>query len=63
MAFFVFPFAHTRLTYTAGNEMGELPIHVAASPAMKDLISNWDVGRTDSLVDKFKVCHTHLHTY
>mmetsp|Transcript_29082 Transcript_29082/g.92824 ORF Transcript_29082/g.92824 Transcript_29082/m.92824 type:complete len:304 (+) Transcript_29082:447-1358(+) len=35
-----------------GNETGELPLHVANGPAIRELLEAWDVGVTDRLVEE-----------
>ncbi|GMH40537.1 hypothetical protein BSKO_08441 [Bryopsis sp. KO-2023] len=37
-----------------GNETGELPVHVAASPYIKDLLSSWDLNKTDTLIAQWE---------
>lgn len=38
---------------SVGNEGGELPDHVAAEP-IKGVLKDWDVAKTDALLQKFE---------
>lgn len=51
--FHLFPTAS--LISLAGNESGELPVHVASVAAIKEALHSWDVARTDALLSHLQV--------